>query len=654
MTVRLRRPTPEGALLGAATAAACLPIVVALVRALQRGWYPVGDNAYFGIRARDVLTSNHPLLGTWTSASLSVGHDVNNPGPLLFDLLALPARIDAIRGIAVGAAALNVGCILAMAVVARRRGGLTRVVGVMAAAAALGWTMGSELVIDPWQPHSLLFPFLLFLVVVWNLLDGDVAVLPVGVLVASLLVQTHLSYAVIVPALGLAGAAGSVAALRRRRAERPDDWAADRRALRTTVLLSVVVGVLAWIQPIIEQLTADEGNLSGLASAAGGGGNERVGLRLGIRFAASVGVVPPAWARPSFGSSLRPALIQDPAAGASKVLAHTVGLRGALLALGLLGLVLALAAVVAWRRRVPAGLSGIVTVGLALGLAILTAAALPIEPRLGIGPHQVRWLWPIAVLIPVTVVHALAGDRRRTAPGLALVAVAFGILALPASRQEAGPLEWDYAMPVMDSISAQLEDLDVQGPLLFRQADEDAMTIFEPYTTPVMLELERQGIGVVTDNEAQARQLGERRLDDGTARTRVVLLEGEKAMDAPPGGRRVAYYSGLRDEERQELTDLRRDLEAPMASQGLRLTERGTQAVAWGLIAGVTAAGPGQIDAAVTLDAGGATVLVAEGLVDPAEPLLADLTRYVELRERLEEETLGVYLVPVDRRPAAS
>ena len=189
-------------LLAVAMAAAVVPVVVALVRGLQRGWYPVGDNAYFSIRARDVLTSNHPLLGTWTSASQSVGHDLNNPGPLLFDLFAIPAKIAPIGGIAVAAAILNVGCIVAMALVARRRGGIERAVGVLAVAAGLAWTMGSELLFDPWQPHSLLFPFLLYLVLAWSLAEGDVAMLPLAVGVGSLLVQTHLTYAGLVLGLG--------------------------------------------------------------------------------------------------------------------------------------------------------------------------------------------------------------------------------------------------------------------------------------------------------------------------------------------------------------------------------------------------------------------------------------------------------------------
>ena len=62
--------------------AVLLPIVVAVVRAVANDWFPVGDNALLAIRAADVGTRHHPLLGSWTSASLALGTDVNNPGPL--------------------------------------------------------------------------------------------------------------------------------------------------------------------------------------------------------------------------------------------------------------------------------------------------------------------------------------------------------------------------------------------------------------------------------------------------------------------------------------------------------------------------------------------------------------------------------------------
>ena len=107
-----------GGRLAALVAVAAVPIVVAAARAVNRGWYPLGDNALYALRARDVLTSNHPLIGTWTSASLASGIDLNHPGPLLFDLLAAPARIDALRGVPVVEA--MAACVLADAMLRHR------------------------------------------------------------------------------------------------------------------------------------------------------------------------------------------------------------------------------------------------------------------------------------------------------------------------------------------------------------------------------------------------------------------------------------------------------------------------------------------------------------------------------------------------------
>ncbi|MEJ7583523.1 MAG: hypothetical protein WKF43_05400 [Acidimicrobiales bacterium] len=139
--------------------AALVPLVVATVRALDRGWLPVGDNAYFAIRAADVFSDDPPLLGTWTSNSLASGIDANNPGPLYFDALAIPARLlPGGPGLAIGVAVLNGLAVVAIAVMARRRAG--PLVGMLATAvtAALCWAMGSELLFDPWQPHAMLLP----------------------------------------------------------------------------------------------------------------------------------------------------------------------------------------------------------------------------------------------------------------------------------------------------------------------------------------------------------------------------------------------------------------------------------------------------------------------------------------------------------------
>src|SRR6266511_2553598 len=136
-----------------ATLAAITPILVAAVRGVRRGWTPTGDDSYVAVRAWDVLTSHPPLLSTWSSASAYAGRDMNHPGPLQFDLLALPVRL-----LGPSAAALAMG-----------------------GCGLLAWSMGSEMLYDPWNLHASVIPFALFVVTVWAAVAGDRMALPIMV-----------------------------------------------------------------------------------------------------------------------------------------------------------------------------------------------------------------------------------------------------------------------------------------------------------------------------------------------------------------------------------------------------------------------------------------------------------------------------------------
>src|SRR4029079_19712199 len=126
------------------------PIVVAVCRALVHGWFPIGDAALLAIRAYDVATPHHPLLGSWTSASFALGIDVNNPGQLYPDLLA-PFMWTFGRVFGIGLAeAICVGTInaesaLCTALVCARIGGWRAEHWMLLLVAALTWSMGSEL-----------------------------------------------------------------------------------------------------------------------------------------------------------------------------------------------------------------------------------------------------------------------------------------------------------------------------------------------------------------------------------------------------------------------------------------------------------------------------------------------------------------------------
>ncbi|HAP76777.1 MAG TPA: hypothetical protein DCR14_11915, partial [Acidimicrobiaceae bacterium] len=101
-----------------------LPILTAAANALRRGWRPIGDNALIAIRAGDVFTTHHPLLGTWSSASVSSGADLNHPGPLLFDALwPTVSLFGNAAGVVLGVALVNIVAVCTVAVFAYRRGG---------------------------------------------------------------------------------------------------------------------------------------------------------------------------------------------------------------------------------------------------------------------------------------------------------------------------------------------------------------------------------------------------------------------------------------------------------------------------------------------------------------------------------------------------
>ena len=516
------------------TAAAILPIVVAALRAITRNWLPLGDDAYFALRAGDVLTEHHPLLGTWTSASLTAGVDMNNPGPLFFDALALPVKLGGDAGLVFGVSLINIGAIVGTAIVAYRQAGARAVVLAMTAAAALGWAMGSELLFSPWQPNALLFPALCFFVMVWALACGDLAVLPWAVGVASFIVQTHVGYAVVVPVLAAWGVGAG--AIRLMRSGGPDQ---DRRALRRSVVRSAgaaaAVALVCWAQPLYEQLFGDgRGNLGRLLSSVGASG-ETVGLSDAPRYVASVLALPPWWARPSMSETLvtgsqRPSL-----------LASVVGLAVivALLAAGL---------VVAVRARDNAGAAASATGLVMVGMAAVAVAAVPIS-LFGFAPsHQVLWLWPLGAFVTLAVLMPLTANRGGPLSGapmllLTVLALMLGALNIPSMNARLGPADSAETMPAVRELVSELAPLRAERGVL---VDLREQRFAEPYSAPVMLQLERLGVTWFVDDPGQLRQVGDRAYE-GDASVRLFIREGDAAREAPPGADRIAYAEGPGD-----------------------------------------------------------------------------------------------------------
>jgi hypothetical protein len=510
---------------------AVLPVVVAVVRLLVAHRAPLGDNGLIALRAHDVLSADHPWFGTWTSASLSAGVDVNNPSPLHFDALALfvkPFGVSA--GAVLGAGFLNAAAI-AVAVrqgyhFAARRGEVMMAL----AAVALSFTLGSEMLADPWQPHNLVLPFFAFLASCVALASGRWASAPWAVVIGSLVMGAHLSFTYVVLLVLLASLVAA--------------WRRSPEGLRRGVLAVVVSGLVAWSQPIIEQLFgAGRGNLGRMLQATGGN-QDSLGLPLGVRLVGQVLVSPPWWLRPSFTSA-----IPETGYSTDGVLRPHGLLNAAWAALGvvvvlavLLGLV-----VTAWRagRHVESAPLLVATVGLlaALGTATVMPAGV-----LGLAPHQVRWMWPIAALVWVAVANSLdlrvvrarvpAAARAQVVLGAVVVLV---VANLPAHSSDLGPYDSRAANGAIRSLMAQVEAVGLPGPTYF---DGSNLVFAEPYSGPVLAALAEAGEPIRAGDASFARQLGEHRRRQGDERYALQVRSGDGAHDVVEGETVLASATG--------------------------------------------------------------------------------------------------------------
>jgi hypothetical protein len=624
-------------------AAAILPIVVAVARAIAGDWVPVGDNAYFLIRARDVLTEHHPWLGTWTSASLTLGYDINNPGPLLFDLFAVPAKLGGEEGLVVAVGLVNVAAVLGIVAVARRQAGAQGVVAAMVAVAALTWSMGSELLFDPWQPHSLLFPVLFFLFLTWGLACGDAALLPWLIGVASLIVQTHIGYAFLVPVIGGAGIAAWGTRLVRARRVSPESWPERRRRAGRVVAVAALVAVACWSQSILEQLFgAGRGNLGRLVSSLGTS-QTRVGLARAPRFAADVLALPPWWGRPSMSESFAPGA-PLPSLAPSLVGLAAVAAASAVCVAG-----------VHRRNRNAAVAAGMAFV--LVPVSVLAASTMSVGV-LGVAAHHVRWLWPVGVFVTFALLLALLASlrgQRTVRAALAVstgVAVLLGGLALPTMNARVGPSADADSMSAIRALAPQLAALRGEQGVLF---EVSGLRFAEPFSVPVMAELQRLGVPWFVDDGGIVRQLGTaRRYSPGDASVRLFLREGDAARQVPDGVRRVAFVDGTDPAEAAELQRLQEDLRPFIAAGGLRLTARARAEANDPTVdnpdAPVTTAelrDPDKLFAPGTASSRynrKLVYLVEADRLAVAEPWSSKLERYADLQQQADRLTVAVFV----------
>jgi hypothetical protein len=249
----------EALLTLAAGLAAAIPVIASSVRAIGAGWVPLADRGIIATRAHDVFTSHMPLVGQYTLAGEVTGQVTHSLGPMLFWLLALPAYYGSTVGMTLTMCTLNTLSIVGCVALARARGGRVLMAMTALAIALMCQSLAAETFHDIWNPSAGLFPFTLLVFLCWSLACGAYRLLPLTVLVASFVVQAHLTYlppTLALLAVGLGGLALGLARdggakLRRRR----------RRALAWG-LATVLVATACWSATIAGQLSERPGNVT--------------------------------------------------------------------------------------------------------------------------------------------------------------------------------------------------------------------------------------------------------------------------------------------------------------------------------------------------------------------------------------------------------
>jgi hypothetical protein len=235
---------------------------------------------------------------------------------------------------------------------------------------------------------------------------------------------------------------------------------------------------------------------------------------------------------------------------------------------------------------------------------------------------------------------------RRLAIGLVALTVLVAALNLPAHNVHAGPVSDSYAIEVMKKAAPQMAALEDEGTIL---VDLDGIRFAEPYTGPVMAELRRRDIPFVVNDEGMVRQLGENRRLRGDAQ-RLLFRQGGQALETPEGARRVVFVDGLTTDEKRELSDLRTAIVDHLTEHPIDLTAYGKRVVERPEF-GQTRAFLAEENASGLESYGGLNTLIENDLmvVDPDWQERFD--RYVELELQADQQTLALFLAPLDEGP---
>lgn len=389
---------------------ALVPLVTSAISMAVRvgtDYRPQADQAWIELQIRDI--GHLPvLLGPYSRFGWF------HPGPLLYYVLWLPYRLTGSTAVSLVIAALvvNGAAIAGIALIAKRRGGLTLVLVTLLLLGLFERALGAQFLRDVWNPSITVLPLVLLVFLAWTASAGDVWAVPVAAAIATFLVQTHVSYGLMVGTLTLGAVAGLVVTERRRAPASPE----RRRAYVWGAVITAGVLVVLWLPVLVQQLFREPGNVGELYHFFRAHGREQsygdalhvMGRQLSLT---------PEWLRGS-----------DPV----NVYTGAIDLSGGM-PIPLAFVALVAATVVSWwNDKVAWRLDALV-------LATCVAGFVAVTRIVGeIFPYLVRWSWALGMLTWLAVAWTVvvvwrarrAPERHHAVSRVALALVVSGFLAV--------------------------------------------------------------------------------------------------------------------------------------------------------------------------------------------------------------------------------
>jgi hypothetical protein len=483
---------------------AAVPVIVSVVRALAAAWTPVFDDAIVATNAFDVLTGHSPLVGIYSDASVTSIGVVHDPGPLLLWLLALPAHFLGAWALVVIVGVVNVASVVGVVVLARRRGGQTFMFVTAVALIVMTGSLPAENWHEPLNSSSALLPFMLLLFLAWSVGCDEIGLLPLTVLVASFVMQTHFSLVIV--SVGILIVAFGGLALSQRRVKATPTAESSRR----WIVSSLIVLLICWLAPLIDQVVHRPGNFVRILQTATAH-QRTVGIGPGWHATVRALGIWPWWLRSSQNSGLR---FYD--------VIFTPGLL-ATASTVILIVALAYVAVLGWRRA-----RRDVMVAALMGLVIAAAVAMSVAStpaRLSLAVEKaVRWTLPAGMFVWLVLAWSLwtllpsprllTKDRWRQtvarcspqgllALGLVMTAAAAALVSL---AQKPDSLVWTYR-PARTLVTRLVAHLPRRRTVLVDGVSHSGDLTAFAFQTALIYDLRRRGYQVVVPPE-QARTPG--------------------------------------------------------------------------------------------------------------------------------------------------